>query len=283
MLALCFFPSAMLSLLVMLLIISFRTSRASFCGRRGEAISGKCDLPTLPAGLKVSPVLKIPNTDSEDSEASLIFEGLPFSKVDTCAVVGLSEGMLKCRKGAEIDAASIVFRLGFSPLQKFKEHVGTKVNVTLCRSVRCYKDDLHHRFARDLYGFKWTVEYKDAIIVLKDIQKPTYGYWNTSNISNKLLEEYEIDGLRISPSTGFQLSVDLLASKKCESVHVYGLGGGLRRYHYDIKFHGGPKDRKAAKLRKQNMKRSHSQDIETDIFKRLKQSGYRIYKHDCIF
>jgi len=259
-----------------IILIIARGSGASFCGRRGEAVPGKCDLLSVPRGLKLSPDLKLPTLESETSE---IFQGLYFSKVDKCSVVGLSEGLLKCRKGPEIDAASVVFRLGFSPLEKFAEYVGTKVNVTLCRSQSCNKGQ-HHRFTRDLYGFKWTSEYKDATILLKNIQKPTYSYWNSSSILNSVLQEY---GIRVSPSTGLLLSIDLLASQKCKSIHVYGLGNGLRRYHHSIKSHGkGREERKSFKLRTQSMKRSHSQDIESNIFERLQNGGYKIYKHDCM-
>lgn len=258
--------------------VGFGLVSASICGRRGEAILGKCDLPSLPPNLVLPSYSILPNLETKPSE---IFSGLNFNKVDNCAVVGLSEGLLKCSKGKDIDSASVVFRMGFSPLRKFKDHVGTKVNVTLCRVKSC--GNMNYRFIRDLYGFKWSLEYEAATILLKDIQKSKFGFWNTSGISDTFLGEYSRDGVKISPSTGFQLSIDLLASQKCKSIHIYGLGNGLRRYHHDLKIsRRGAEERKAARLRKQNMKRSHSQDIERDIIKRLQRGGYKIYKHDCI-
>ena len=247
---------------------------ASTCGRKGEAIKGKCDLMSLPNGfIDVIETLNLTNLPTQ------VFQNLPFKRQKSCAVVGLSVGLLKCKMGMEIDSSTVVFRMGFSPLRRFSEHVGSKVDVTLCRSSSCLQDTDQHGKLKDLYGFRKSKEYENAIVMLQERRNPPYGFWNRSGESNRLLELYADFG-RISPSSGFSLSIDLLATRFCDSVAVFGIGGGLQRYHARIP-KGDRVTRKEYKLRRQSMKRSHSQDVERHILQRLKREGHRLYFRTC--
>ena len=115
--------------------------------------------------------------------------------------------------------------------------------------------------------------------MLNEKRKPSFAFWNRSN------EAYRHTGLyaslgNISPSSGFTLSVDLIATRICNSVTVFGLGEGLQRYHAKIP-RGDGVTKKEYKLRRQSMKRSHSQDVERDILQRLKKEGHKIYVRTC--
>ena len=115
--------------------------------------------------------------------------------------------------------------------------------------------------------------------MLNEKRNPSFAFWNRSNEAYRLTGLYASLG-NISPSSGFTLSVDLIATRICNSVTVFGLGEGLQRYHAKIP-RGDGVTRKEYKLRRQSMKRSHSQDVERDILQRLKKEGHKIYVRTC--
>ena len=246
---------------------------ASVCGRKGEAVQGKCDLIALPDDfVGESETLNLNQINTP------IFQNLPFKRQKSCAVVGLSAGLLNCKMGTEIDSAAVVFRFGFSPLKRFHRQVGTKVNVTLCRTQNCFQATDQYRKLKDIYGFWKSKEYENSTVML-DARNPKFAFWNRSTEASRLTRLYASLG-NISPSSAFTLSVDLIATRFCNSVTVFGLGEGLQRYHAKIP-RGDGVTRKEYKLRRQSMKRSHSQDVERHILQRLKQEGHKIYLRMC--
>lgn len=237
-------------------------------------MEGKCDLIALPVGfVDQSETLNLNQFDAR------LFQNLPLERQKSCAVVGLSAGLLKCKMGTEIDSAAVVFRIGFSPLNRFHKQVGTKVNVTLCRSSSCLQATGQYRKLKDTYGFWKSKEYENSTVMLNEKRNPPFGFWNRSNEPLRLIGLYASLG-NIAPSSGFALSVDLIATRFCNSVTVFGLGEGLQRYHARIP-RGDGVTRKEYKLRRQSMKRSHSQDVERHILQRLKQEGHKIYLRTC--
>ena len=115
--------------------------------------------------------------------------------------------------------------------------------------------------------------------MLNERLNPLFGFWNITNESSKLLGLYASIG-NIAPTTGFTLSVDLLATRFCDSVAVFGLGEGLQRYHARIP-RGDGVTRKEYKLRRQSMKQLHSQDVERHILQKLRHEGHKIYLWRC--
>lgn len=279
---------------VYLLVLIFLSQKQSvvyarICGSRGEAIHDRCELIDLP-------------TDYQEKRLHLkdldrgIFQNLPFESARSCAIVGLSESLLDCPNGKVIDDNEAVFRIGFGPLNMFHEHIGKKVNVTLCRSESCL---LGYKKNADIYGFRKNEEYEGSVIlrrkthVLKwanikgkqltelDHVSPKFSIWDSSRQPYDLLAKYSDISDTIHPSTGLCLALDLLAASVCEIVNIYGLGGKLKRYHHTLNPKGATK--RQTRYRNQNMKRIHSPSIEKHIIMNLERGGKSIHIHDCRF
>jgi len=276
--------------LLILIIFFSRKSQlvyGSTCGVRGEAIHGKCELIELPKDYGEKKLNFIKQEES-------IFLDLPFQKATTCALVGLSESLLDCPKGNEIDRNEAVFRFGFGPLEKFQKFIGKKVNVTLCRSEVCV---LGHGRTTDIYGFRKNHEYRGSSILRRKthVQKfasirgkdateferlpPKFSLWDSSRQPYDLLSEFKDVSDTIHPSTGFCLALDLLSAPICENVNMYGFGGKLKRYHNKLKPKGATKTQD--RYRNQNMKRVHSPSIEKYIISNLEKAGNQIHIHEC--
>lgn len=261
---------------------------SSTCGRRGEADQIKCPLVTLSAqdalrfGKKS---IKLPS-----HKASQIFPGLNQHQLGSCAVVGLSESLLSCQLGADIDSQQTVFRMGFSPLKGFASQVGAKATFTLCRSPSCQaprSPNSNKQLLKDIYGFELSEEYSNTTILLQkqptddELVKPEGALlWYVTDLSSVILREYS--GYTVHSSSGFGLAVDLLASGVCTRIHVFGMGHGLRRYSYSVPAASKKRQtRKELAMRRQKMKRNHAPDIEMNVYRRLKISGYPIDFHKC--
>lgn len=282
------------------------SSLASKCGRKGEADEISCPLTSLSANvLHDFSVKRIQIPSSEHFP----FQGLErrTHHLGTCAVVGLSESLLSCKYGENIDSKHTVFRIGFSPLSRFASHVGVKTTYTLCRSSSCEQavDNQSERKVnkkswtkkgrnasnlRDIYGFMQLPEYKNAKLVIRyraeerhhTAKTPSrlYVSWSPTNISQTLMNQYVNHTGPKSSTSGFALAIDLLFSKLCEEIHVYGMGGKLKRYSYTVD--GGRLDLpREIRGRTQNMKRNHSPTVEISVYNRLKLSGYPITLHNC--
>ena len=54
----------------------------------------------------------------------------------SCSIIASGSSILRYKYGEEIDSADTVIRIGFGPVHKFKEHVGSKTDILFVRTSR---------------------------------------------------------------------------------------------------------------------------------------------------
>ena len=63
---------------------------------------------------------------------------IPMEALGECAVVASGSSILKYEYGSEIDNMDTVFRVGFGPVSKYKDHVGSRTDVMFVRTSQMY-------------------------------------------------------------------------------------------------------------------------------------------------
>lgn len=168
-----------------------------------------------------------------------------------CALVGLADTMLRQKSGLEIDNHDVVIRLGELPLRKYRSYVGTKTDVTWTRrrgkmaargtisterpNVRLYVGSNNGNTLMP------TLQYLRSLRMLS--QKTTMGEYLDfpAQIYKLFLNEKWNKGHRGKKkdrvsSTGFQDAIDLIFSRFCKRVDLYGFssncGGGYHNVNH---------------------------------------------------
>eukprot|EP00239_Pterosperma_sp_CCMP1384_P011344 CAMPEP_0197864824 /NCGR_PEP_ID=MMETSP1438-20131217/43309_1 /TAXON_ID=1461541 /ORGANISM="Pterosperma sp., Strain CCMP1384" /LENGTH=676 /DNA_ID=CAMNT_0043483197 /DNA_START=342 /DNA_END=2372 /DNA_ORIENTATION=- len=298
-------PLCTYTALLSLLLVA--TTEARDCGARGQAHAELC--PLLQLSEEEQQANRGRKVNVKDLSEASPFEGLPKS-LGSCSIVGLSESLLKCELGADIDNQDTVFRIGFAPLEKYAANAGTKVSYMLCRTSECHHGTKPSRF-EDNHGFMYTREYTNGTVILRfgdarapeEVTRDRHGkppavFWRQSMNAQDLLQTTKVwgrdkdkgpkfGGVHATPTSAFGILYDVLQGRHCSSYHVYGFGGGLQRYS-EVQ----PPDKKIAKKKKAppskhvmtygaRMKRNHSPSVEILTMELLKSNGYNVNFHPC--
>lgn len=145
----------------------------------------------------------------------------------SCALVANSENMLKGKRGADIDAHDTVFRHN-TPVRGFEQHVGKRSTIIWNKSTYQSKSgqgvpELAHALLMNIDKVPPSFRYKSKHIFLRA------GAANPLARDRRAMYRLLGRGSRKHPSGGFSRPLNILASKLCTRVDLYGfsgLGGG---------------------------------------------------------
>mgnify|MGYP003954168405 CR=1 FL=1 len=166
----------------------------------------------------------------------------------SCAVVGLSDNLR--HHGTKIDSHDTVFRIGFLPLERYKDRAGMKTNFTLCRG---YKKDVKNCLLPmpiDIYGRSPTQHmyprgnYGQILILttlqgLRDIGVRSFPENISAIITSKTKIHYRSLSKGFRKSTGFAFIYYILSSNICDSISIYGFSRERNHPHFFNDIEGG--------------------------------------------
>ena len=151
----------------------------------------------------------------------------------TCAIVANSDNLLKSRRGAEIDAHDTVFRHN-TPMKGFEKHVGTKSGLVIVKSN--YKGGGGGAGKAQGSGAKPSIAYmmlknidelpKSLLVEGKPALLRASGAHPFARLRRELYGLYGA-GSRKHPSGGWARPMNVLASKLCTRVDLYGFSGNM--------------------------------------------------------
>ncbi len=206
-------------------------------------VTEKCANPTTAGGRGIMRRLKFNVNSEEDTKKFLkLAENLPSiteGALGSCAIVANSDNLLKGNRGAEIDMHDTVFRHN-TPMKGFAKAVGTKTTFTIVKSNYAGggggagkaqgKGDIKPELAYMLL--------KNIDLVPKSLKvegrKVLLRMGGAHPIARLRRELYQLSGTpsKMHPTGGWARPLNLLASRLCERIDVYGFSGNNRGGKY---------------------------------------------------
>ena len=227
-------------------------------------VTKECADPATTHGLRVMKKMGLNEAKIEQVRQNMpdFTEG----SLGTCAIVANSDNLLKAQRGTEIDAHDTVLRHN-TPLKGFAKNVGTKSSIIFVKSN--YRQ-----------GGKGGLKASDGVgsgmadlayATLQDVSQAPKNFKSNGRplflrgggaipLARLRRELYKVSGQPRSkhPSGGFARPFNLLASRLCTRVDLYGFSGDM----------GGKYFAKATKVRD-----AHSMGFEHWAYRYLQSQG----------
>mmetsp|Transcript_46125 Transcript_46125/g.76861 ORF Transcript_46125/g.76861 Transcript_46125/m.76861 type:complete len:524 (-) Transcript_46125:80-1651(-) len=181
--------------------------------------------------------LKI-TTEEELNEFAANLPDLSDGSLGSCAIVGNSDNMLKSQRGKDIDAHDTIFRHN-TPITGFEKFVGERSTIVYMKSKYTqskYADEKHAGLPPTELAY---AELKDISEVPREMKKEGKHIFLRAAGANHFARErrklYALVGSSGTgrnpkpkhPSGGFARPLNLLASKLCTRIDLYGFSGGM--------------------------------------------------------
>jgi len=206
-------------------------------------VTEKCANPTTAGGRGIMRRLKFNVNSEEDTKKFLkLAENLPSiteGALGSCAIVANSDNLLKGNRGAEIDMHDTVFRHN-TPMKGFAKAVGTKTTFTIVKSNYAGGGGGAGK-AQGKGDSKPEIAYmllKNIDLVPKSLKvegrKVFLRMGGAHPIARLRRELYQLSGTpsKMHPTGGWARPLNLLASRLCERIDVYGFSGNNRGGKY---------------------------------------------------
>jgi hypothetical protein len=181
--------------------------------------------------------LKI-TTEEELNEFAANLPDLSDGSLGSCAIVGNSDNTLKAQRGKDIDAHDTIFRHN-TPITGFEKFVGERSTILYMKSKYTqskYADEKHAGLPPTELAY---AELKDISEVPREMKKGGKHIFLRAAGANHFARErrklYALVGSSGTgrnpkpkhPSGGFARPLNLLASKLCTRIDLYGFSGGM--------------------------------------------------------
>jgi hypothetical protein len=209
-------------------------------------ITEKCANPSSASGRGIMRKLKFDVTSDEATKKYLkLAESLPSitdGSLGSCAIVANSDNLLKGNRGEEIDMHDTVFRHN-TPMKGFQKAVGTKTTFTIVKSNYAgggggagkaqgkgdSKPDLAYMLLKNI-----DLVPKSLLVEGRKVLLRSGGAHPIARLRREL---YQLSGTpsKMHPTGGWARPLNVLASKLCERVDVYGFSGNNRGGKYFAK------------------------------------------------
>ena len=151
----------------------------------------------------------------------------------SCALIGLSDNLLRNARGKDIDSHDVVIRYGHQPVQGYADFVGTRTDVVIARSAM-------HRMDPSFVGkdIKLYIYYSPSgeIPYLRLMSCDNSDDSGCPRSASRNLASYIYQSMTApigkkgrAPTSGFAESLRLIFSGYCQRVDLYGFskdGGG---------------------------------------------------------
>jgi len=175
--------------------------------------------------------LKI-TTEEELNEFAENLPDIEEGGLGSCAIVGNSDNMLKSARGADIDAHDTIFRHN-TPTRGYDKYVGKRSTIIYMKS-KYQKSKYAEQRGDSLPPAELAyAELKDIAEVPRSMKIEGKHIFLRGAGANFFARErrklYRLAGVegRRHPSGGFARPINLLASKLCTRIDLYGFSGGM--------------------------------------------------------
>ncbi|CAL6379829.1 unnamed protein product [Bathycoccus prasinos] len=206
-------------------------------------VTEKCANPTTAGGRGIMRRLKFNVNSEEDTKKFLkLAENLPSiteGALGSCAIVANSDNLLKGNRGAEIDMHDTVFRHN-TPMKGFAKAIGTKTTFTIVKSNYAgggggagkaqgkgdSKPELAYMLLKNIDLVPKSLKVEGRKVFLR--------MGGAHPIARLRRELYQLSGTpsKMHPTGGWARPLNLLASRLCERIDVYGFSGNNRGGKY---------------------------------------------------